>query len=240
MGTFVLQDTGASSTTHSQILKLEGCTNPSHPAAITFICFSLYASWDESAKPANTSSWRNLIKKLHWPFLGAKLTGISLFARVGAAPIPPLESSNPHSRLKTTSVMEKPQFYPKPVLAKVSGQHREVTGRAHTTSDPSDTIWSSIGGTQFCPPLRADPRDVTRTFAQLSWDWCTPGSDPPPQSHLCCRETHRSSSCRCRSRWPTRSGGVPKCCQHQGSWPGPPAAWHEWGETSCPCSGCLQ
>lgn len=72
MGTFVLQDTGATSTTRSQILKLQGCTSPSHHAAVTFFCFSLYASWDESAKPANTSSWGNLITKPHWPFVGGK------------------------------------------------------------------------------------------------------------------------------------------------------------------------
>ena len=141
VGTFVLRDISATSTTRSQILKLEGCTSPSHPVAVAFICFSLYASQDKSVKPANTSSWGNLIKKPHCPFLGAKNAGIASFARIGVAPVPPLENTNPHSGLKPTSVMEKkPQSCPKSVLAKVSGQHGEVTGSSRTMSGPCDTL----------------------------------------------------------------------------------------------------
>lgn len=49
-----------------------------------------------------------------------------LFARARAALSAPLERSNLQSWLKTTSIMEKPQFCPKSVLAKVSGQHTEI------------------------------------------------------------------------------------------------------------------
>lgn len=44
-------------------------------------------------------------------------------------------------------------------------------------------------------------------------------------SCLYCKAKCQSNSCRCRSRWPARSGDVSRCCRIRENWPRPPAPW---------------
>lgn len=91
---------------------------------------------------------------------------------------------------------------------------------------PCFTRWCRAASALWLPPYR--------------WSWILNSITLHPPTHLCCRGTHQSSSCQCRSQWRAQSGVVPKCSQPQESWPGQRAAWSGWAGTGGPCSGCLR
>lgn len=59
-------------------------------------------------------------------------------------------------------------------------------------------------------------------------------------SYLCCTACRRNRSCQCSSRSRARSGGVPRCCPHLGSWTEPPGSWTSEAETFSLCTWSLQ